>query len=99
MGKMIGLLKMLWVPAAGCIVAFGILFYVLFKIPLTGYLILIAGLSLFLSIFALRECRRSAGWEHENYEQYRNLRNRVEELERLVEDIADELKEVRHEKD
>jgi membrane protein implicated in regulation of membrane protease activity len=94
MKKKIELLKMVWVPVVGCIVVFGTLFYVLFQLPLSSYMILVAGLSLFLSIIALQECRKAARKERENYERYKELRGRIKELDDRVDVINKILKAV-----
>jgi membrane protein implicated in regulation of membrane protease activity len=66
---------------AVALVAFGIVVYVLLKLPLTVYLILLSVLALVVSLYALRKCGCYARLEGMNYENYKELRNRIEELE------------------
>ena len=76
------ILKIILTLLAGGIVVFGLLFYVLLQLPTTAYLLMIAVLSLLLSILALRSMGRYERLEGLNYENYKDLRDRVEELER-----------------
>jgi membrane protein implicated in regulation of membrane protease activity len=63
------------------LVVFGLVFYVLLKLPLIVYLLLLSISALVFSVLAWRECRIYANFERNNYDNYKKLRKRIEALE------------------
>ncbi|MDR1199039.1 MAG: hypothetical protein LBK94_08545 [Prevotellaceae bacterium] len=75
------LLKMIWIPITICVIAFGVVIFILLQLAATAYLFIISITALILSVLALQKCRKYSRLEHINYENYKELRDRIGDLE------------------